>query len=102
MVNVAAAVGAAVPAGARQTFPKARIGGWMRGALRNQYAVENPQSNRWSQQPLVEQSLVEQSLVEQSLVEQPLVEQPLVEQPLVERRVGRGIVMSGRKWNPSV
>jgi hypothetical protein len=48
VVNVAAAVGAAVPAGARQTFPEARIGGWMRGALRNQYAVENPQSNRWA------------------------------------------------------
>jgi serine protease AprX len=47
VVNVAAAVGAAVPANARQNFPDARIGGWMRGALRNQYAVENPQSNRW-------------------------------------------------------
>ena len=34
------------PARARR-FPEARIGGWMRGALRNQYAVENPQSNRW-------------------------------------------------------
>ena len=48
VVNVLAAVGSAVPANARQRFLEARIGGWMRGALRNQYAVENPQSNRWS------------------------------------------------------
>ena len=54
------------------------------------------------QQPLVEQPLVEQPLVQQPLVEQPLVKQSLVQQPLVEHRVGRGFVMSGRKWNPSV
>jgi serine protease AprX len=48
VVNVLAAVGSAVPANARQRFPEARIGGWMRGALRNQYAVENPSSNRWA------------------------------------------------------
>jgi serine protease AprX len=46
--DVLAAVGAAVPADARQDFPDARIGGWMRGTLRIQYAVENPESNRWS------------------------------------------------------
>ena len=52
----------------------------MRGALRNQYAVENlaeptaGRSNRWSQQPLVEQ---------------PLVQQPLVEQPLDRATAGR-------------
>ena len=46
--DVAAAVGAPAPANARQNFLEARIGGWMRGALRNQFAVENPQSNRWS------------------------------------------------------
>ena len=48
VVNVLAASRSAVPKNARQSFPEARIGGWMRGALRNQYAVENPQSNRWS------------------------------------------------------
>ena len=47
-------------------------------------------SNRWRQQPLGQQPLGQQ----------PLVEQPLVEQPLVECRLGRGFVMSGRKWNP--
>ena len=29
-------------------------------------------------------------------------QQPLGQQPLVERRMGRGFVMSGRKWTPSV
>jgi hypothetical protein len=48
VVNVLAATRSAVPGNARQRFPEARIGGWLRGALRNQYAVENPQSNRWS------------------------------------------------------
>jgi serine protease AprX len=48
VVNVFAASRSAVPNNARQRFPEARVGGWMRGTLRNQYAVENPQSNRWA------------------------------------------------------
>ena len=48
VVDVLAASRSAVPRNAGQSFPEARIGGWMRGALRNQYAVENPQSSRWS------------------------------------------------------
>jgi subtilase family protein len=47
VIDVAAAAGSPAPR-ARQNFPPARIGGWMHGALRNEYAVENPQSNRWA------------------------------------------------------
>ena len=105
VVDVAAAGRVREPRDARQRFPHARLGGWLRGAPRNQYAVENLRatagratagpaiagsSNRWTSNRWIEQPLDQQSLVEQ----------PLVEQPLVERRVGRGFVMSGRKWNP--
>ena len=48
VVNVLGAARSAVPANARQRFLEARIGGWMRGALSNQFAVENLTSNRWS------------------------------------------------------
>jgi serine protease AprX len=48
VVNVLPAARSVVPANARQNFLEARIGGWMRGTLRNQYAVENLTSNRWS------------------------------------------------------
>jgi hypothetical protein len=47
VVDVAAAADLPAP-DARQRFPTARIGGWLRGALRNQLAVENLKSNRWS------------------------------------------------------
>ena len=71
VVNVLAASRSAVPPNARQSFPEARIGGWMRGALRNQYAVENPRAplggnrwtgNRWTGQPLDGQPLDGQPL----------------------------------------
>jgi Subtilase family len=49
VVDAAAATRSSVPSNARQRFPEARLGGgWQRGALRNQFAVENPSSSRWS------------------------------------------------------
>ncbi len=48
VIDVAAAARSVAP-NARQRFPEARLGGgWRRGSVRNQYAVENPNSNRWS------------------------------------------------------
>jgi serine protease AprX len=47
VIDVAAAAASPAPK-ARQNFPAARVGGWIHGVLRNQYAVENPSSNRWS------------------------------------------------------
>jgi serine protease AprX len=49
VVDVAAAEAAAVPRHAEQRFAPARIGSsWLRQAPRVAYAVENPQSSRWS------------------------------------------------------
>jgi serine protease AprX len=47
VVNVAAATRSPAT-NLRQRFPDARIGGWLRGAVSNQFAVENPKSSRWS------------------------------------------------------
>ena len=47
VVNVAAALRAPAT-NLRQRFPEARIGGWLRSAVSNQFAVENPRSSRWS------------------------------------------------------
>jgi serine protease AprX len=47
VVDVAAAVGAPATR-ERQRFVEARIGGWLRGAVANQFAVENPKGSRWS------------------------------------------------------
>ena len=115
VVDVARRFTPAVPANAGQSFTKARIGGWVRGTLRNQYAVENRRlaeresldrqsldGQSLGRQPLDGQSLDRQPLDGQSLDGQPLDRQPLDRQPLGERRMGRGFVMSGRKWNPSV
>ena len=49
VVDVAASEAAAVPRHSDQHFPPARTGNiWMRAAHRVAYAVENPQSSRWS------------------------------------------------------
>jgi hypothetical protein len=48
VIDVAAAMRSGAP-NAHQRFPEARLGGsWRRGALRNQFAVENLSSNRWA------------------------------------------------------
>ncbi|MGZ8695602.1 MAG: S8 family serine peptidase [Gaiellaceae bacterium] len=47
VVDVAAATRAR-PTTLRQRFPDARIGGWLRGAVNNQFAAENPAGSRWS------------------------------------------------------
>jgi serine protease AprX len=47
VVDVAAALGAPAT-DARQRFPDARIGGWLRGAVGNQFAVENLKGSRWT------------------------------------------------------
>jgi serine protease AprX len=47
VIDVSAAARSFAP-GARQRFPEARLdGGWRHGTVRNQYAVENLDSNRW-------------------------------------------------------
>ena len=48
VVDVAASAAMPEPRNARQRFQNARLGGWLRHAPRNQYAVENLKSNRWS------------------------------------------------------
>ncbi|MEO8687492.1 MAG: S8 family serine peptidase [Solirubrobacteraceae bacterium] len=47
VVDVADAISSPVP-NARQRFPDARTGGWLRGGISNQFAVENPKGSRWS------------------------------------------------------
>ncbi|HYH88540.1 MAG TPA: S8 family serine peptidase, partial [Solirubrobacteraceae bacterium] len=48
VVDIAASAAMPEPRNARQRFQNARLGGWLRQAPRNQYAVENLKSNRWS------------------------------------------------------
>ena len=48
VVDAAAAAALRDPRNARQRFAPARLGGWLRSAPRNQYAVEDLNSNRWS------------------------------------------------------
>ena len=70
--------------------------------VRNQYAVENLSSNRWASNRWASNRWASNRWASNRWAEQPLGQQSLVEQPLVERRMGRGFVMSGRKWNPAV
>ena len=46
VIDVAAAARSAAPT-VRQRFPNARRGGAWRGGIRDQYAIEDPSSNRW-------------------------------------------------------
>jgi hypothetical protein len=46
VIDVAAAADSAAPT-VRQRFPNARRGGAWRGGVRDQYAIEDPSSNRW-------------------------------------------------------
>jgi serine protease AprX len=48
VVNVLDATRATPPRNARQRFPEARIGGWLRGGVNNQFAVENLKASRWT------------------------------------------------------
>ena len=47
-IDVAASAATVAPHDSRQRFQPARAGGWLRGAPRNQYAVENLKSTRWT------------------------------------------------------
>lgn len=48
VVNVLDAASSNAPRNARQRFPDARIGGWLRGGVNNQFAVENSKASRWT------------------------------------------------------
>jgi hypothetical protein len=37
-----------VPRHADQKFPLARLGGWLRGGVSNQFAIENLKGSRWT------------------------------------------------------
>ena len=48
VVDAAASGALGVPRRAEQRFPLARLGGWLRGRVGNQFAVENLKGSRWS------------------------------------------------------
>ena len=48
VVDAAASEALAVPRRADQRFPLARLGGWLRGAVANQFAIENLKGSRWT------------------------------------------------------
>jgi serine protease AprX len=48
VVDVAASEALPVPRRADQRFPVARLGGWLRGAVSNQFAIENLKGSRWT------------------------------------------------------
>ena len=48
VVDAAASAALGVPRRAEQRFPLARLGGWLRGRVGNQFAVENLKGSRWS------------------------------------------------------
>ena len=48
VVDAAASGALGVPRHVAQRFPLARLGGWLRGAVGNQFAVENLKGSRWS------------------------------------------------------
>ena len=60
VIDVAASAATPEPRDSRQRFQSARLGGWLRHAPRNQYAVENLRATL-DEQPLDQQSLDEQS-----------------------------------------
>ena len=99
---------AAVPAGVRQRFPDGRASAaGMRDALENQHAVGEPRGATAGPaiagRAIAGRAIAGRAIAGRAIAGRAtLVEQSLVEQPLVECRMGRGFVMSGRKWNPSV
>jgi serine protease AprX len=48
VVDVDASEALSVPRRADQHFPLARLGGWLRGAVANQFAIENLKGSRWT------------------------------------------------------
>jgi serine protease AprX len=48
VLDVDASEALSVPRRADQHFPLARLGGWLRGAVANQFAIENLKGSRWT------------------------------------------------------
>ncbi len=121
VVDVDAAAAAAAP-NTRQSFPAARIGGWLRGTVSNQFAIENLKGSRWTGSRWTGSRWTGsrwtgsrwtgsrwtgsrwtgQPLDRLALDRQPLDRLALDRLTLDEHRVGRRFVMSGRKWVLSV
>ena len=109
VIDVAAAARSTAPepASATRTPARAAAGGAASSAtsMRSRTPAPTAGAATAGAQPLGQrtagaQPLGRQSLGREPLGREPLGRQPLGQQRLVERRVGRGFVMSGRKWNP--
>ena len=107
VVDLAASAAMPEPRNARQRFQNARLGGWLRYAPRNQYAVENLKSNRWSSNRWSSNRWSSNRWSSNRWSSNRWSSNRWSSNRWSSNRwssdrVGRGFVMSGWKWNPAV